>query len=240
MNVVHQAFVTLGARRRRVASPPAARAARTSRRGPSRNQRVIDEHKITGRTRELPGVTVPMVLADGEPVERAKLPDRHDRARRRRRRSAGAAARCSSALEMQPGAAYPAQTLNEELIRHRPGRLRDDRVRRQDGGADEGPRALPAARRHAIDEGWRERLEGVRGLLAGAARSSRAGGPEHVRRRTSSFPDQGVTPSLQPGVVVNLNEIQWTPLTDPVARASRTAAARRCRGSSGGRTRRSA
>src|SRR5204863_6000540 len=30
-----------------------------------------------------------------------------------------------------------------------------------------------------------------------------------------TFPDQGVTPSLQPGVVVNLNEIPWTPLTDP-------------------------
>ena len=59
-------------------------------------------------------------------------------------------------------------------------------------------------------------LQGVRGLFARAARSSRAGGAEHVRRRASPFPDQGVTPSLQPGVVVNLNEIQWTPLTDPV------------------------
>src|SRR5215217_4841672 len=39
-----------------------------------RNQRVIDEHKITGRTRELPRVSVPMVLADGEPMERSKLP----------------------------------------------------------------------------------------------------------------------------------------------------------------------
>src|SRR5215207_2567295 len=39
-----------------------------------RNKRVIDEHKITGRTRELPPLTVPMVLADGEPVERGKLP----------------------------------------------------------------------------------------------------------------------------------------------------------------------
>jgi gluconolactonase len=32
-----------------------------------------------------------------------------------------------------------------------------------------------------------------------------------------SFPDQGVTPSLPPGVVVNLNEIQLTPLVDPLA-----------------------
>jgi gluconolactonase len=28
------------------------------------------------------------------------------------------------------------------------------------------------------------------------------------------FPDQGVTPSVPPGVVVDLNELQWTPLTD--------------------------
>ena len=39
-----------------------------------RNQRVIDEHKITGRTRELPRVSLPMILTDGEPVERTKLP----------------------------------------------------------------------------------------------------------------------------------------------------------------------
>jgi gluconolactonase len=32
-----------------------------------------------------------------------------------------------------------------------------------------------------------------------------------------AFADQGVTPSLSPGAVVNLNEIQWTPLTDPVS-----------------------
>src|SRR5688500_19070737 len=32
----------------------------------------------------------------------------------------------------------------------------------------------------------------------------------------ATFPDQGVTPSLQPGVVVDLNEIQWTPITDPI------------------------
>src|SRR5687767_15588418 len=38
------------------------------------NQRVIDENKVTGRTRELPDVSVPMVLKDGEPVERNKLP----------------------------------------------------------------------------------------------------------------------------------------------------------------------
>src|SRR5688572_23293086 len=39
-----------------------------------RNQRVIDEHKVTGRTRDLPPLSVPTILADGEPLEREKLP----------------------------------------------------------------------------------------------------------------------------------------------------------------------
>src|SRR5688572_6099112 len=79
------------------------------------NQRVIDENKVTGRTRELPDVNVPMVLADGEPVERNKLP------------TITIAPGVTAALgwgrgallervEMQPGAAYPSQTLAEELI----------------------------------------------------------------------------------------------------------------------------
>jgi gluconolactonase len=41
-----------------------------------------------------------------------------------------------------------------------------------------------------------------------------------------TFPDQGVTPSLRPGVVVNLHEIPWTPLLDPVAGRPSTARSR--------------
>ena len=40
----------------------------------AKNQRVIDQHKVTGRTRDLPAVTVPNVLAPGVPVENATLP----------------------------------------------------------------------------------------------------------------------------------------------------------------------
>jgi hypothetical protein len=38
------------------------------------NKKVIDQAKVTGRTRELPHLSVPMVLGDGEPVEASKLP----------------------------------------------------------------------------------------------------------------------------------------------------------------------
>src|SRR5687768_3580529 len=40
----------------------------------ARNQRVIDEHTVAGRTRELPPVTVPLALVAGTPVERSALP----------------------------------------------------------------------------------------------------------------------------------------------------------------------
>ena len=50
-------------------------AVRTAiRRGPTSNRRVIEQNGVKGRTREVPAVNVPMVLADGVPVEGAKLP----------------------------------------------------------------------------------------------------------------------------------------------------------------------
>jgi hypothetical protein len=81
----------------------------------ARNQKVIDQSKITGRTRELPAVSVPAVLEPGVPVEGAKMP------------TATIAPGVSAALgwgrgallerlDMQPGAVYPEQTLGEELI----------------------------------------------------------------------------------------------------------------------------
>src|SRR5215207_7888820 len=37
------------------------------------NKRVIEESKVTGRSRELPQLSVPTALADGEPLEAAQL-----------------------------------------------------------------------------------------------------------------------------------------------------------------------
>ena len=77
--------------------------------------RVIDENKVTGRTRELPDVTVPRLLADGEPVERNKLPVITIAPGVTAALGWGRGALLER-VEMQPGAAYPAQTLAEELI----------------------------------------------------------------------------------------------------------------------------
>jgi gluconolactonase len=179
-----------------------------------RNQRVIDQHQVAGRSRELPRVTVPMALADGVPVERGALPTVAI--------APGVAAEIAwgrgallERVEMRPRAVYPPQTLNEELI-----------LIVQDGSAtiefdgtkteltkDQVLYLQPGSTRSmtAGPDGWSAfevyspvRLDHL--ALAGQDTSG----------ANASFPDQGVTPSLRPGVVANLHEIQWTPLTDPV------------------------
>ena len=177
------------------------------------NQRVIAEHKITGRTRDLPRLSVPTALADGVPVERAKLPSITIAPGVTATLGWGRGALVER-VEMQPNATYPSQTLNEELF-----------VIVQDGSAtiDLGGKTAELTRDHAIY------------LQPGAVRSMKAGpngftafdvyspvrldllakAGQNTAGVSVNFPDQGVTPSLQPGVVVNLNELQWTPLTDP-------------------------
>src|SRR6187397_2190725 len=101
-----------------------------------RNQRVIDEHHVTGRTRDLPSLSVPTILTDGEPLEREKLPAITI--------APGVSATLGwsrgalvERLEMQANASYPSQTLNEELF-----------VIVQDGSAtlDVGGQSLPLTR----------------------------------------------------------------------------------------------
>jgi gluconolactonase len=177
------------------------------------NKKVIEQSKVTGRTRDLPQVRVPMALRDGEPVEASKLP------------SATIASGVMATLwwgrgalvervEMQPNASYPEQTLGEELI-----------IVGKDGGATvqfDGKTAeigqgdvlylQPGAKRSvkAGTKGWKAfevyspiRLDHL--ALAG----------QNTSGVNVVFPDQGVTPSLQPGVVVHLTDIAFTPLTNP-------------------------
>jgi gluconolactonase len=175
---------------------------------------VIDQHRITGRTRELPDVGVPMALLAGEPVERSQLPAVTI--------APGVVATLGwgrgallERVEMQPAAVYPSQTLSEELI-----------IVGQDGSAtvELGGRTLELTK------------DAVLYLQPGAVRSMKAGSSgwkafevyspvrlDHLALAgqntdgvNAAFPDQGATPSLPPGVVVNLNEIQLTPLVDPV------------------------
>ena len=183
-----------------------------------RNQRVIDASKVTGRTRELPAVTVPMILAPGVPVEGATMPTATIAPGVSATLGWGRGALLER-LDMQPGSVYPEQTLAEELI-----------VMGRDGSAtiefdgktvelikDQVLYLQPGTRRtvKAGANGWKAyevyspvRLDHL--ALVG----------QNITGVNPTFPDQGATPSLQPGVVVNLKDIPWTPITNPDATKS--------------------
>jgi gluconolactonase len=177
------------------------------------NKTVIEQSNVTGRTRELPQVTVPMALRDGEPVEAGKLP------------SATLAAGVTAKLwwgrgalvervEVQPDASYPEQTLGEELIiiGHDGSATVQFDGKTAEIGKDDVLYLQPGMKRSvkAGAKGWKAfevyspiRLDHL--SLAG----------QNTSGVDVTFPDQGVMPSLQPGVVVNLSDIPFTPLTDP-------------------------
>jgi gluconolactonase len=178
------------------------------------NRRVIEQNNVKGRTRELPSVRVPMTLADGEPVEAGTLPTITI--------APGVVATLGwgrgallERVEMRPDAVYPSQKLSEELI-----------VIAQEGSAtiEFDGKTAELTKDHALY------------LQPGSVRSVKAGAKgwkafevyspvrldhlalagQNTSAANAAFPDQGVTPSLPAGVVVNVNEIQWTPLIDPV------------------------
>jgi gluconolactonase len=177
------------------------------------NRKVIEESKVTGRTRELPSVSVPRALGDGEPVEASKLPSATIAPGVTARLWWGRGALVER-VDMQPDAAYPEQTLDEELMMiGRDGsatvqfdgttvEMAKDQVLYLQPGAKRSVKAGPT--------GWKAfevyspiRLDHL--ALAGQSTSG----------VDVTFPDQGVKPSLQPKVVVHLNDIPFTPLTDP-------------------------
>jgi hypothetical protein len=81
----------------------------------ARNQQVVDKAKVTGRTRELPAVTVPMILAPGVPVGGANMPTATIAPGVSASLGWGRGAQLER-LDMQPGSVYPEQTLGEEPI----------------------------------------------------------------------------------------------------------------------------
>ncbi len=181
----------------------------------ARNTRVIDEHKVTGRTRDVPNVRVPNVLAPGVPVENAALPTATIAPGVVARLGWGRGALLEQ-LEMQAGATYPAQTLGEELILigregsatiefdGKTAELAKDSVLYLQPGTKRSLKAGPG--------GWKAfevyapiRLDHL--ALAG----------QNTSGVTATFPDQGVAPSIPAGVVLNFNDIQWTPVTNPDA-----------------------
>jgi gluconolactonase len=117
-------------------------------------------------------------------------------------------------VEMQPEAVYPEQTLGEELIvigQEGSARIEFD-GKAVELSSDQVLYLQPGAKRSvkAGPKGFKSfeiyspvRLDHL--ALAG----------QKTEGVSATFPDQGVTPSLQPGVVVSVTDIPWTPLTNP-------------------------
>jgi len=179
------------------------------------NQRVVDQHKIAGRERDLPDVSVPITLAPGVPVERSALATVTIAPGVSAMLGWGRGALLER-VEMQPGAVYPAQTLAEELIIvvHDGSATIDVAGKTMELSRDQVLYLQPGAVRSmkAGSSGWKAfevyspvRLDHL--ALAG----------QDVSGVNAAFSDQGATPSLPPGVVVNLNDIQLTPLVDPLS-----------------------
>jgi gluconolactonase len=179
------------------------------------NRRVIEQNHVKGRTREVPNVRVPMTLADGVPVEAGTLSTITIAPGVTATLGWGRGALLER-LDMRPDAVYPSQTLTEELF-----------IIGQDGSAtiefDGKTAELAKDRALYLQPG------SVRSMKAGAKgwKAFEVYSPvrlDHLRlagqdasAANAAFPDQGATPSLPAGVVVDVNEIQWTPLIDPVA-----------------------
>lgn len=181
----------------------------------ARNQKVIADHSVTGRTRTLPSLETPLGLEPGVPVANASLPTATIAPGVSARLAWGRGALLEQ-LEMQPGASYPEQTLAEELIVI---------VREGSAVVTFDGHTVELAKDHVLylQPGT------TRSVKAGAAglKSFEVFSPvrlDHLALAGKStagarvtFPDLGATPSLAPGVVVNLNDIQWTPVTNPDA-----------------------
>lgn len=178
-----------------------------------RNDSVIAERGLTGRSRDLPAVDVPVALAPGVPVELATLPTAAIAPGVTATLAWGRGALLER-LDMEPAAVYPEQQLAEELIiigregsatmtfDGRTVELASDHVIYLEPGTTRSVTAGP--------DGWKA-FE----VYSPVRLDHLSLGGQDVSGVDPTFAAQDVTPSLTPGVVVNINDIQWTPLLDP-------------------------
>ena len=176
------------------------------------NQKVIEEHNIEGRERDIPHTEVSPSLEAGKTVPSSELPVIQI-AEGVQASVAWGEGVLMERLSLEAGSSYPEQALAEELI-----------TLVQEGSATcmvgEETFELGKDSLLYLTPGSKRSLKaGDQGLKAIEVFSpvrldhlSLAGKP-HSENTRVSFPDQGVTPSIEPNKVYNLNQIQWTGLT---------------------------
>ncbi|MSO23245.1 MAG: gluconolaconase [Acidobacteria bacterium] len=178
----------------------------------ARNAEVIKKNNVKGRERKVPTTEVKLKLEPGKVYESQQLP--------KITISPGVTASASwgagtllEMLEMEKESTYPEQALNEELITV---------VQEGSGTYTVGDKSLELVK------------DSVLYLTPGTKRAIKAGpnglksievfspvrldhlnlaGAKMPETAKVGFPDQGASPSLEPGKVYNLNEVQWTSIT---------------------------
>jgi gluconolactonase len=179
------------------------------------NSRLVKKHNLKMRSRVVPETDVPLPAIAGKAQPLSALP--------RITIAPGVAASLAWSkgallehLDMEKGAVYPSQKLNEEVITV---------VRDGSGTCEAGGKTLelPAGSVLYLTPGTSRTLKAGPGgmkalevfspvridLLKLAGVSVPGGGKV-------DFPDQGIKPSLNSGQVYRFSEIQLTPITDPV------------------------
>jgi gluconolactonase len=179
------------------------------------NESVARKYAIHMRERSVPETGVPAGIAPGKATPLGALPKTTlaDGVTANLGWSKGA---LLEILEMQKGAAYPEQKLGEELLTVvREGSA----VATVDGKTLELP---PNSVLYLTPGTQRSLRAGPKGMKAIEAFSParvdllNLAGAKVPSGASVSFPDQGMKPSIEPGRVYNLDEIQFTPITDPL------------------------
>ena len=179
-----------------------------------RNAVVVKQNKLKTRDRAIPHTDVILKQEPGQIYELRSLP--------RIRIAPGVSATVSwgegamlELLEMKPGAHYPEQILTGELMTV---------VQQGSATCRMGDKTLELSKDSLLllSEGTKRSLKaGPQGLKAIEVFSPlridhlQLAGVKLPKNAKVGFPDQGVTPSIEPGKLYNLNDIQWTAITRP-------------------------
>lgn len=177
------------------------------------NVQLIKKHNITARERVIPKTDVPLAMEAGKAQPKSALPKVTIAPGVTATLAWGKGAMLEE-LEMEKGAEYPSQQLNEEVITV---------VRAGSGTCEFGGKTVELA------------ADSFLYLTPGSTRALKAG-PEGLKAlevfspvrmdmlklagikvpdgAKAGFPDQGIKPSVTPGQVYRLSEVQLTPLTD--------------------------
>lgn len=186
-----------------------------------RNAAVVDQHNLTTRDRVIPQTDVPRGVEPGQTYELNDLPVIQIAPGVKASVAWGDGA-LLEILEMAPGSVYPKQQLAEELITVvQEGSAQCEFRYKKNTSGDQKVALTKDTLIYLTPDTSRVLRAGPQGLKAIEVYSPvridhlKLAGVEIPSGGQVGFPDQGVTPSIAPRKIYNLNEIQWAGLTPP-------------------------